>query len=351
MQQTLRSYQDKTPVKLGIWLLILVGLVLLPRIVPNAYVQRVINLSLIYVILTLGQNLLTGFTGLISLGQAGFFAIGAYTSALLVLRLSVPWPIAFFVAGALACIIGILLGYPSLRVGGDYLTLLTIGFAEIVRIIALNWMALTRGPMGIPGIPPPQIGSLKIFTGSGYYYLFLVIAATVYLGVWLLVNSKVGRALQAMREDAIAARAIGVNVAHYQVLSFAVAAMLAGFAGSLLVHFNMFVGPTSFDIDESLTQMNMAILGGLGSLPGSVLGAVILTVLPEYFRVVNEYRLLFMGLLMVVLMIWRPYGILGKQSAVVLITRTSMFAGLFKRGETQRPMSFTERLKNAVIGD
>lgn len=347
-----RSLLNRRPVKVVLTLILLVGLLLLPHFVPNAYVQRVINLSLIYVILTLGQNLLTGFTGLISLGQAGFYAIGAYTSALLVLRLHVPWLVAFFTAGVLACIVGILLGYPCLRVGGDYLTLMTIGFGEVVRITALNWMELTRGPMGLPGVPPPRIGSLVISGGLRYYYLFLAVATATYTGVWLLVNSKIGRALKAIREDEVAAGVSGLNVAHYKILSFGVAALLAGFAGSLLAHFNAFVGPTSFDIDESLLQMNMAILGGLGSLPGSVLGAVILTAAPELFRIITEFRLLFMGLLMVGLMIWRPNGILGKQSAVVPVTRKSkLFGSLAVLRDARRYGSIKERIRYALIGD
>jgi branched-chain amino acid transport system permease protein len=229
---------------------------------------------------------------------------------------------------------------------------MTIGFAEIIRIIALNWMDVTRGPMGIPGIPPPQIGPVRIFGGTSYYYLFLTIAAASYLMIWLLVNSKIGRILKALREDATAAAASGVNVSHYQIMSFAIAALLAGFAGSLLVHFNLFVGPTGFNIDESLTQMNMAILGGLGSLPGSVLGAVILTVLPELFRVINEFRLLFMGVLMIGLMIWRPNGIMGKQSAVTYVAkRPGLLATLFKIRKEAESRSFKEVLRYAIIGD
>jgi branched-chain amino acid transport system permease protein len=229
---------------------------------------------------------------------------------------------------------------------------MTIGFGEIVRIIALNWMDLTRGPMGIPGVPFPKIGPWTIITPQSYYYLFLTIAAIVYLGVWLIINSKIGRALRAIREDATAAAASGLNVTGYQIMAFAIAALLAGFAGSMLAHFNLIVAPQSFNIDESLTQMNMAILGGLGSLPGSVLGAVILTSLPEFFRIINQFRLLFMGLLMVILMIWRPNGIMGTQSAAVtVVKRASLFTALFKRGDTERPRSFKEVLRDAIIGD
>lgn len=348
----LRRLSAQGPVRYLLLAALAVGLLLVPVISPTPYVQRVVNLILIYVILTLGQNLLTGFTGLISLGQAGFYAIGAYTSALLVMRVGVPWLVAFLASGILACLVGIVLGYPTLRVGGDYLTLMTIGFAEIVRVVALNWMAVTRGPMGMPGVPAPSIGSFSFFTGPRVYYLFLSIAAIAYLGVWLMVNSKIGRAFKAIREDEIAAEASGLDVAYYKILSFATAALLAGFAGSLLAHFNAFVGPASFNIDESLLQMNMALLGGLGSLPGSVLGATILTAAPELFRVISQYRLLFMGLLMGSLMIWRPNGIMGRDSAVVAVTNQSRrFRRLFEEESGPRRKSWRERITYALIGD
>jgi branched-chain amino acid transport system permease protein len=253
---------------------------------------------------------------MLTLGQAAFYGIGAYTSALLVMRMGVPWPLAFLSAGLMAGIFGLLVGIPTLRVGSDYLTLMTIGFGEIFRIVALNWMALTRGPMGLPGVPPPEIGSFVFDTDFKMYYLYLLIAVSCYFFMHRLTRSHVGRALIAIREDETAAASMGVNVPYYKVLAFAFGSMWAGFSGSMLAHFIVFVGPMTFDIDESLLHMQMAILGGLGSLPGSVLGAAILVSIPQIFQPLYEYRMLINGALMVGLMAWRPQGIMGKMAAV-----------------------------------
>jgi branched-chain amino acid transport system permease protein len=275
--------------------------------------------------------LITGYAGMLTLGQAAFSGIGAYTSALLVMQLGVPWPVALLASGLLACILGILLGFPCLRVGSDYLTLMTIGFGEIFRVVALHWMKLTRGPMGLPGVPPPQIGSLVFNTNTELYYLYLVLAALCYFTMHRLVNSYVGRALSAIREDETAASSMGINLAFYKVLAFAFGTFWAGIAGSMLAHFLAFVGPMTFNMDESLLHMQMAILGGLGSMPGSILGAAILISVPQIFQSLYEYRMLLNGVLMVVLMIWRPQGILGV-SASATATRGRLqewFAGLF----------------------
>jgi len=290
-------------------------LLALPKFVPNEYVFRILIAVIIDIPLALAQNLITGFGGMLTLGQAAFYGIGAYTSALLVLRLGAPWPVAFLAAGLVACLFGILLGFPCLRVGSDYLTLMTIGFGEIFHIIALNWMDLTRGPMGLPGVPPPQIGPIVFNTSTRQYYLYLAIACCCYLFMHRLTHSHIGRALIAIREDETAAATMGINIAYYKVLAFAFGTLWAGFSGSMLAHFLAFVGPMTFTLNESLFHMQMAILGGLGSLPGSVLGAAILVSAPQIFQPLYQYRMLLNGALMVILMAWRPQGIMGTSAA------------------------------------
>lgn len=286
-------------------------LLAVPELTPNEYALRIIIAVIIDIPLALAQNLITGFGGMLTLGQAAFYGIGAYVSALAMLRLGAPWPVAFLAAGLVSCLFGILLGFPCLRVGSDYLTLMTIGFGEIFSIVALNWMELTRGPMGLPGVPPPQIGPYVFDTSKSMYYLYLVITIACYFFMHRLTKSHVGRALIAIREDETAASAMGINISYYKVLAFAFGTMWAGFSGSMLAHFLMFVGPTTFSINESLMHMQMAILGGLGSLPGSVLGAAILVSTPQIFQSIYQYRMLLNGILMVVLMAWRPQGIMG----------------------------------------
>lgn len=308
---TLRRFSKR----FGLYALGAAILLALPKAMPNEYVFRIVIAVIIDIPLALAQNLITGFAGMLTLGQAAFYGIGAYTSALLVLKAGLPWPVAFFAAGLVACLFGILLGFPCLRVGSDYLTLMTIGFGEIFHIVALNWMDLTRGPMGIPGVPPPQIGSIVFDTSLRMYYLYLAIALVCYLSMHRLTKSHVGRALLAIREDETAAATMGINVAYYKVLAFAFGTLWAGFSGSMLAHFLAFVGPMTFTLNESLFHMQMAILGGLGSLPGSVLGAAILVSLPQIFQPLYRYRMLLNGALMVMLMAWRPQGIMGTSAA------------------------------------
>jgi branched-chain amino acid transport system permease protein len=290
-------------------LLLVTGL--LPVFVHNLFILRLMCQVMIYVLLTIGQNIITGYTGMLSMGQAAFYGIGAYVSALLMLRFGAPWPVAFLGAGLISCALGLVLGLPCVRVGSDYLTLMTVASGTVFYLVFVNWMPVTGGPLGLRGVPPPQIGSLTIDTPAGYYYLFLVITGICYVLVYQMINSKVGRALVAIREDEIAASAMGINLAYYKLVAFGVGALLAGLAGSLLAHFILFVGPSSFTVDESILHMQMAILGGLGSLPGSILGAAVLTIIPQILQAWYEYRILINGLLMVGLMIWRPQGLLG----------------------------------------
>lgn len=321
------------------WLLIIGACLVLciPLYVENTLVFRIIVSIIIDIPLALSQNLITGFTGMLTLGQAAFYGIGAYTSALMVLKLGAPWPVAFLVAGLVSCLFGILLGFPCLRVGSDYLTLMTIGFGEIFHIVSLNWMDLTRGPMGLPGVPSPEIGPIVFNSPQKIFYLYLAISVICYIFMHRLTKSHVGRALISIREDETAAVAMGINVARYKVLAFAVGTLWAGFSGSMLAHFLAFVGPMTFTLNESLFHMQMAILGGLGSLPGSVLGAAILVSLPQVFQPLYQYRMLLNGLMMVILMAWRPQGIMGT-SAIGKATRSKvvkMFTPKSGQSDTQ----------------
>lgn len=294
--------------------LLVLGVILLlaiPRLITQAYVLHMIIMILIYIPLAMAQNLITGFTGMLTMGNAAFYGLGAYTSALLVMNFDVPWPLAFLAAGLMAAVLGVIVGFPCLRVGSDYLTLMTIGFGAIFLAVATNWVEVTRGSMGIPGVPAPSIGPFIINTLPRYYYVYLLIAAACYFFMYRLTRSRLGRAFIAIREDEIAASTMGINLAHYKVLAFVLGAMWAGFAGSMLAHFLNFVGPQSFTLDESLLHVQIAILGGFGSLTGSVIGAAIMVSLPQIFQDIYEYRVLLNGLLLLALMAWRPQGIMG----------------------------------------
>lgn len=309
-----------------LWLAVVGTIILfsIPEIVPNDYIFRIIISVIIDIPLALSQNLITGFAGMLALGQAAFYGLGAYTSALLVMHLGLPWPVALLAAGLVACVFGILLSFPCLRVGSDYLTLMTIGFGQIFYIVALNWMELTRGPMGLPAVPSPEIGPIVFNNPNTIYFLYLFISAICYLFMYRLTHSHVGRALIAIRDNETAAAAMGINVSYYKVLTFAFASFWAGISGSMLAHFLNFVGPMTFTLNESLLHMQMAILGGLGSLPGSILGAAILVSLPQLFKPIYEYQILLNGLMMVVLLIWRPQGIMGKSAITVVAKKKNI---------------------------
>ncbi len=315
-------------------------LLTIPLFVPSAFALHTIITILIYVPLVLSQNLITGFAGMLTMGQAAFYGLGAYTSALLVMRFGIPWPFAFLAAGITAAIAGVVVGLPCLRLGSDYLTLMTIGFGVIFSAVATNWVPVTRGSMGLPGVPPASIGPLVFNTLPKQYYLFLVIAALCYFFMHRLTRSHIGRALIAIREDEIAASTMGINQAYYKVMAFTFGALWAGFSGSMLAHSLAFVGPQSFSMDESLLHVQMAILGGFGSLPGSVLGAAILVSLPQIFQGIYQYRMLINGILLLILMAWRPQGIMGTsaiaQSISINISKKIIPQFLTRRGDEKR---------------
>lgn len=194
----------------------------------------------------------------------------------------------------------------------DYLTLITIGFNEICRLVFLNWIPVTNGAMGLRRIPSPSLFGFEIDTNVKYFYFALVMLVICYIAIKRLTQSKIGRAFCAIRDDDIAAAYSGINVPRYKTLNFAIASFFTGIAGSLLVHYTCYASPFNYTLDESIYQLQMAILGGLGSLPGSILGTAILVIAPEISRTFYQYRLVFIGVLMVLMMIWAPNGILGR---------------------------------------
>ncbi|MGE5485594.1 MAG: branched-chain amino acid ABC transporter permease [Ignavibacteriales bacterium] len=295
-----------------LWVFALTAMALaVPRLLPTEYSLRIATMICLYAILALGLNLVTGITGQLSLGHAAFYGVGAYVSALLAIHQGWSFLPVMIVSGLVACFFGVLLGAPTLRLSGDYLCIVTIGFAEIVRLVFQNWVQVTRGPMGIPGIPPISLLGFTFRSSSHYYYFFLAVAVLAYICISRILDSKVGRALVSIREDEVAASSMGINTTYYKVVAFAVGALFAGIAGSLMAHYLSFISPMNFTVDESLLILQMTILGGLGSNFGAVVGAAILVVAPEVLRVVSDYRMFFNGTLMVLLMILRPQGLFG----------------------------------------
>ncbi len=283
------------------------------------YFIHILIITGIYIILSQSLNLIVGYTGLAALGHIGFACIGAYTSSLLALNFGIsPW-IGLFIGAVLAGLLGIVVGYPSLRLKGDYLAIATFGLGVIVYSVAKNWVSLTRGPMGLPGIPQFSIFGYKLSSSGVYLILVTIFVFISYIIIRNIVKSPWGRVLKGIREDEIAVLALGKNINKYKLTVFVVGAFFAGIAGSLSAHYIGFIDPSSFTVMESITVLLMVVFGGMGSLGGSFIGAAILIIFPELLRflgmpssIAAPLRQMIYGLLLIVLMIWRPQGLLGK---------------------------------------
>ncbi|HEX7974353.1 MAG TPA: branched-chain amino acid ABC transporter permease, partial [Anaerolineales bacterium] len=295
-----------------LWPALAVILLVLPFANSSVYFRHLLILSLIYVVLAGSLNIIMGYTGQLALGHAAFYGIGAYTFALLVQKTPTPYWIAFVMGGVMAAFWAAVLGSIVLRLKGHYLAIVTLAFGEIVRVVLYNWVSLTRGPMGLTDIPRPSIFSYAFKGTLPYYYLALALAAITYFVFYRLIKSRYGRAFVAIREEENAALAMGLKTTSIKVLAFAIGAFFAGLAGSFLAGYIRFIHPDNFTAWESLILNAMVVIGGEGSLLGSILGAVALTVLPELLRVASDYRMIIYAILMIGGIILWPFGLVGK---------------------------------------
>ncbi len=303
---------------------------------------RILNFALLYIMLALGLNIVVGYAGLLDLGYIAFFAVGAYCYALLSspqLGLHLPFWIVLPLGALLACIFGVLLGAPTLRLRGDYLAIVTLGFGEIIRIFLNNLNApinITNGPQGISMIDPIRFGEFSLGNTHElfgltfpsvhlHYYLFLFFTLLVIFISLRLEDSRIGRAWMAIREDEVAAKAMGINTRNIKLLAFAMGATFGGLAGGLFAGFQGFVSPESFGLTESITVLCMVVLGGMGNINGVLLGGILLVVLPEALRHGSgpaqqllfgktlidpeSLRMLLFGLALITVMLWRPAGL------------------------------------------
>ncbi len=287
------------------------GLVLVVATLPfglNRYTTEIATLGLIYVTLAIGLNFIVGLSGLLALGYIAFYAVGAYTYALLNVNYGVNFFLAIPISFATGALAGALVGLPVLRLRGDYLAIVTLGFGEITRIILNNWDELTAGPNGIMNIARPEIFGIKVGTPLGYYYIAMVLAIVTMFVQYRLANSKVGRAWDAIREDELAAAHTGVPVVKMKMLAMMLGGAWAGIAGALFAARMTHVSPESFTFLESVLVLCMVVLGGMGSVIGVTVGAIVLIVAPELLRSISNYRMLVFGLLMVLMMQYRRSG-------------------------------------------
>ena len=286
----------------------------LPMWVKLPYFLHLVILSLIWVVLAQGQNLIQGFTGYVSIAQAGFMGIGAYSSTLLSVNLG--WPVWLTMAAApvMTAVLALLAGYPSLRVKGHYFAIVTLAYNMVIFIVLTTWSSLTGGEAGISNVPRPADLTLggfawKLGERAGYYYLVLLAAALATLLCALILHSRVGRVLVAIRQNESLIEAAGVQAWRYKLLAFVVSASLAGLAGALYAHFIGFLNPDAFGVDHSLNAILAVILGGSGTLAGPVVGAFAVVFLPEYLRVAETYRLVIYGFILVMATIFMPRGL------------------------------------------
>jgi len=300
---------------------VLVVLALLPRYITVKYDLQLVTLALIWVIAAQGQNIIQGFTGYVSITQAGLMGIGAYSTTLLCTRLGLPVWLSLACAPVITSLFALVVGYPSLRVKGHYFAIVTLAYNMVIFTVLTNFIALTGGEAGIPNIPRPEalLGGLIDFTDRRTYYYLVAIVAVAMTGLTaLILNSRVGRILLAIRENEAFALATGITVWKYKLFAFVASGFYASIAGALYAHYQGFINPESFGVGQSLDAILAVILGGSGTVLGPVIGAFAVVFLPEVLRFTDSFRLIIYGVVLVVATIFMPKGIV---SLVALIWR------------------------------
>ncbi|CCD94769.1 high-affinity branched-chain amino acid ABC transporter (permease protein) [Bradyrhizobium sp. ORS 375] len=325
---------------------------LVPVIFYNQrYILDLGILVLTYVMLGWGLNVVVGLAGLLDLGYVAFYAVGAYSYGLLSTTFGLSFWICLPLAGILAAFWGVLLGFPVLRLRGDYLAIVTLAFGEIIRLVLINWQDVTGGPNGISGIPRPSLFGIPLTPGEGglasmlgipfspthrIVFLFYLILALALLTNWVTIRLRrlpIGRAWEALREDEVACRALGINITTTKLTAFATGAMFGGFAGAFFATRQGFISPESFTFQESALVLAIVVLGGMGSQLGVALAALAMIGGFELFRSLEVYRMLVFGLAMVLIMIWRPRGIVGHRAPTVFLEKSkSISSDLVKEG-------------------
>jgi branched-chain amino acid transport system permease protein len=291
--------------------LVIAAVCLVPVVLRNNYYVHLANTAMITMIVATGLNLLTGYCGQISIGHAAFWAVGAYTSALLTTRLGWSFWAALPASGLTAGALGYVIGRPTLRLKGAYLAIASIGVGEIVQLVLLNWTKGTGGALGIKGIPLPRVFGFELVTEVHMFYLILAVFVLVF---WIndgIVGSPIGRAFLAIRQNEVAAQFMGVDIARLKVLAFVTSTVYAGVAGSLFAHLQGYISPYGFGFKESVGVLCMVLAGGMGYRWGPVIGVLLLTVGRESFRYFQDYQLVVYGLLLIIVIVFMPKGVAG----------------------------------------
>ena len=309
LRTALNEKKVRTPMLAGLVVLVIV----LPFIV-KFYQVSIITSALMMVILGLGLNIVIGYGGLLHLGYAAFYAVGAYNYGIMYMNWQIPFWIALPLGAVSGLVFGLLIGIPVLRLRGDYLAIVTLAFGEIVRLLLENLSNFTKGPEGIAQIARPGFFtklSLQGATTYLYYIVILLVVFTIFV-IRRIEDSRIGRSLEAMRDDDIAAQSMGIDLMKAKLTTFALGAIWAGMVGVILAAKTTYINPGSFTLMESVMILVAVVLGGTGSIPGVILGAMLVTLIPEYFRALQDYRMLMFGVALVVMSIFRPQGIIPR---------------------------------------
>lgn len=279
----------------------------------NMYVTEVMTNVWFYVVMCLGLNIIVGFAGLLSLGYAAFFAVGAYTSGILILRYGISFWLTLPVSVIMAVIAGLAIGAPTLKLRSDYLAIVTLGFGEMTRLAARN-MAITGRATGLVGISRPSFFGINLYKIHHYYYAFFTLAIIAIFVSYRLYDSRMGRAWKCIREDEDAAEAMGINVVAVRLYAFVLGSVFGALAGSFMAIKMTAISPDSFLFTQSVNILLAVVLGGMGKIPGVILGAFVMVIFPEVFRGIGQYRMLIFGLVLLILMIYRPQGLWPERS-------------------------------------
>lgn len=295
----------------------IVILAVMPFFIDSSYIMGILCRILMYAVLAGSLNVINGYSGQFNIGHAGYYLIGAYAEAILATSLKMSFWIALPIAGIVAAGVGYLVCLPTLRLKGIYLAIVTLGFSEIIRLVALNWTGLTGGPNGIKGIPAPHFFGLAISSSKDFYYVFLGIAILFFFVTKRVIDSRIGRAWISIREDELAAKSLGVESSRYKSSSFMYGAFWAGIAGAAFAPYFKFIDSTMFTLDEGFNILSMVIIGGQGTLIGPIVGATLVNFLTEVLRPIAEFRLVAYAVLIIAMMWLRPQGLVGASNSIL----------------------------------
>lgn len=322
------------------WILFLLAAALvLPLVLTNNYHLGIATRILMYMILASAVNVMNGYSGQFAIGHAGFLCVGSYTAAILMTRAGMNFFLVLPLAGMVTALFGLLVSFPIGKLSGIYLGFVTLGFSEIVRIVCLNWTPVTGGPMGIKAIQGPSLFGFSLQSPKGYYYIIFVMLVLMVFCTAKILKSRTGRAWISIRENEAAAASLGIHTARYKTMNIMYATFWEGCAGAFMATYYHFVDSSMFVTDESFNILSMAIVGGMGTLAGPIVGAVVINIITEAFRFLSEYRMVIYALLIIAMMWLRPQGIAGSSDSVLVSSKAGKGR---KRRRTGRPKPVQE---------